>query len=174
MLDILALICVVAAVLLLVVLSVIDLKIRILPNVYVLAFAVCGLVFHGLTQTRYLPPEDVFLGAAIGFGSLWAIRRIANHHYKADTLGLGDVKLMGAAGLWLGTQGILLALTVGAFAGIVHGLAYGLYLARRDNAPLNLSRLAIPAGPGFAVGIAVSAALLLHPFFKDALHVLFS
>lgn len=173
MLDVLALICLIAAAVLLVVLSVIDLKIRLLPNVYVLAFAVCGALFHGLTFARYLTPEDILLGAALGFGSLYLIRKIANHYYQTDTLGLGDVKLMGAAGLWLGTQGILFALTAGAFAGLLHGLAYGLYLAWRDKAPLNLHRLSIPAGPGFAVGILLSAALLFQSFFEDIIHDLF-
>lgn len=162
-----ALLCVMAALGFLVVLSVIDLQIRLLPNKFVLAFALCGAAFHLVTMGGYLPPVDIFAGAALGFGILFLIRAAANHYYGMDALGLGDVKLMGAAGLWLGLEGVLFALTAGAFAGLVHGIIYGVYVAWRDKTPLNLHRLAIPAGPGFAVGIVIAGAYIFQPFFKD-------
>lgn len=162
-----ALLCVVAALGFLVVLSVIDLQIRLLPNKYVLAFALCGAAFHLVTMADYLRPVDIFAGAALGFGVLFLIRAAANHYYGMDALGLGDVKLMGAAGLWLGVEGVLFALTAGAFAGLIHGLAYGFYIAWRDKTPINLHRLAIPAGPGFAVGIVMAGAYVFQPFFRD-------
>lgn len=171
MVLLIALLCVAAAIGFLIVLSVIDLQIRLLPNKYVLAFALCGAAFHLVTMGAYLRPVDIFAGAALGFGVMFLIRAAANHYYGMDALGLGDVKLMGAAGLWLGVEGVLFALTAGAFAGMVHGLVYGIYVARRDKTPLNLHRLAIPAGPGFAVGIVVAGAYVLQAFFAEVVNV---
>lgn len=170
----LALLCMITAVALLVILSVIDLRIRLLPNKYVLPFAICGVAFHLLTFGDYLRPLDIIAGAALGFGLLYLIRAAANYHYGMDALGLGDVKLMGAAGLWLGVEGVLFALTAGAFAGLLHGIAYGIYIARRDGTALNLHRLAIPAGPGFAAGIVIAGAFIFHPFFRDLVNVFFT
>ena len=95
------------------------------------------------------------IGAALGFGVLWIIRLAASRYYGQDALGLGDVKLMGAAGLWLGAEGITLALTLGATAGLIHGLGVAAYNAKKSGGPMQLARLQIPAGPGFVIGILI-------------------
>ncbi|MCB1531211.1 MAG: prepilin peptidase [Rhodospirillales bacterium] len=166
-----AFLCLIGAVGLLAVLSVIDLKIRLLPNKYVLTFALLGLLFHFVTAARYLSPQDIVTGAALGFGSLYLLRMAANAYYKMDAFGLGDVKLMGAAGLWLGVDGILISLTLGAFAGLLHGLGYGFYTHFRDKTPLDFHNLAIPAGPGFAIGIVLTGIWIYQDFIKDFSHV---
>src|SRR5688572_14911939 len=127
MLDGIAVLCLFGAVALLIALSVIDLKVRLLPNELVAGFALLGVVFHLITQGYHLSVQDILTGALLGFGILYALRFAANWYYKQDALGLGDVKLMGAAGLWLGVDGVLFALTLGAFAGLIHGLVYGVY-----------------------------------------------
>jgi prepilin signal peptidase PulO-like enzyme (type II secretory pathway) len=160
MLDVLPLLLLIIAVILLVILSAIDLKHWILPDELNLALAVCGVLFHLLTAYSYVSLTDMLLGAACGAGLLYAIRFIANRHYGQDTLGLGDVKLLGAAGLWLGLEGTLEAITVGAFAGLVHGLCYAAWLSLRTKAPFSIQRLSIPAGPGFAVGIVAAGYFL--------------
>lgn len=137
----------------LIALSVIDLRVRLLPNTLVLTFALLGLAFHIVTNNTHLTPLDMLIGAALGYGILFTIRFIANYWYQQDTLGLGDVKLLAAAGLWLGPQGVLAAMTVGALAGMLHGLGVAVYTALRTGQKFNLSRLEIPAGPGFAIGI---------------------
>lgn len=153
--DIIALSCLLGAVGVLIALSAIDLKVRLLPNKLVLAFAALGLAFHLAKLNIYLTLPEMAFGAALGFGSFYVIRFFANRHYKQDALGLGDVKLMGAAGLWLGPEPLLGAMTLGALAGMLHGLAAGLYIARKTGGPLNLSTLEVPAGPGFAAGIII-------------------
>lgn len=102
--------------------SVIDLKIRILPNELNLAVAVCGLVFHFATGWQFVSPLNAFCGMLAGAGVLLAIRAVANRIYGMDTLGLGDVKLLAAVGVWLGVESTMLALSAGAFAGLIHGL----------------------------------------------------
>ena len=143
----LAIICI-AAIALLTILTYIDLRDRLLPNIYVFPFALLGIAFHALTEFRLCTPENMALGALAGAGTLLLIRTAANAYYKKDTLGLGDVKLMGAAGLWLGLDHIFLALAIGAGLGVIHGLAYAFVKKQKT-----LSTLSIPAGPGFIGGI---------------------
>lgn len=156
-LSILSILSVLSALAVLYKLWVIDLKIRLLPNKYVLLFAVLGVVFHAALLFALLPPLEMLKGAALGGGILYAIRFVANWHYKQDALGLGDVKLMAAAGLWLGAEGILIALTLGALAGVFHGLGAAICEWRKTKAFPNMGRLQIPAGPGFIVGIIFAA-----------------
>ncbi len=152
------------------ILSYIDLRTRLLPNVFVFSFAVCALAFHAVTLCAYLAPLHIIAGAAVCGGLLYLVRAAANAYYQQDALGLGDVKLMAAAGLWLGVDGGLFALTLGAFAGLLHGIAYGLWQSFKTKERPNFHRLAIPAGPGFAIGIILIALWQYRPFYLEVLH----
>ena len=169
MLIILATICLIAALALLVVLSIIDMKEGLLPNEHVFGFMSLGLVFHLCTTFQYADMTDMVLGGFIGFSSLYLMRALANWWYKDDALGLGDVKLLGAAGIWLGPYFVLIALAAGALAGVLHGLVFALSIWRRTGKPPNFSLMSLPAGPGFAVGIVVAGAMML----LSTPHVLF-
>lgn len=164
MLDWVALACLLGALAVLFALSAIDLRTRLLPNELVAGFATLGLVFHLTTLGRFLPPEQIAIGGLSGFALLYMTRMIANRLYGADALGLGDVKLMGAAGLWLGLNGIMLALTAGALAGMMHGMGVALHQSIRDKTKFDLSRLQIPAGPGFAIGIVATGIFQFRHF----------
>lgn len=153
----LALLCLAAATGLLVALSIIDLRVRLLPDRLVLPFGLLAIVFHSMAMFRFLTLPDMMAGAALGGGILYGIRFVANRIYQQDTLGLGDVKLMLTAGLWLGPDGVLMALTLGATCGLVHGVGTALAQAIVRKRPFTLSRLEVPAGPGFAVGIVLVA-----------------
>jgi leader peptidase (prepilin peptidase)/N-methyltransferase len=162
--PLIALLCAIAACGLLVALSVIDLRVRLLPNKLVLPLAILGVIFHTVMGWAYITPLDMIAGGAMGFGILYGIRYTANRLYKMDTLGLGDVKLMGAAGLWLGPDGVLMALILGAMLGMAHGLIVAFYLSRQSGKKINLNTLEVPAGPGFALGIAVMGFHQFLPF----------
>ena len=174
MLEIIPLLCLIAAPCLLVALSAIDLKHWILPDELNLALALTGAGFHILTAYRFFGLQDMLLGAALGAGLLYVIRFFANRHYGRDTLGLGDVKLLGAAGLWLGLDGTLQAITLGAFAGLIHGIVYAFYISRKNKTAFSISQLMIPAGPGFAAGIFLAGYFLFADYFKEAVHSLAS
>lgn len=150
-----ALACLGGAIGLLIALSVIDLRERLLLDKLVLPFALLAVIFHSITSFAYLAFADMALGALLGAGILYGIRMVANFIYKQDTLGLGDVKLMAAAGLWLGPDGVLMAMTLGAACGLIHGLGVAFWQTIRHKAPFRLSTLEVPAGPGFAVGIVL-------------------
>ncbi len=157
MFELLSLLCLLIGAGLLVILSIIDFKTYLLPNIYVAPFAVTGILFHAVTHFYYLNITDILIGGLAGYGILWIIRFFGNRYYGQDSLGLGDVKLLGAAGLWLGFEGVLFAMTAGAFVGLLHGLIYAIYKKTTTNNGFSLTRLMIPAGPGFAVGIILMA-----------------
>lgn len=137
-----------AALALLAVLAVVDFRSRLLPNIYVAPFAILGVCFHALLDFTLIDPISMGLGALGGGGMLWLVRWGANAYYRTDTLGLGDVKLMAAGGIWLGLEHIFLAITIGAFFGVIHGIIVAWHTKSWD-----LRTLSIPAGPGFILGL---------------------
>jgi len=142
----------------LVILTIIDLKVRLLPNTYVLALALFGVAFHAGSKFYFSPVESMIGGMIIGGGLLYTVRVLANRVYNQDALGLGDVKLMMAGGLWLGMSDILTAIIVGSCAGILHGLGMAMRQKMRTGEPVDLGRFALPAGPGFIFGLLAVAA----------------
>lgn len=174
MFEIIPLLCIVSAIGLLIALSIIDLKHWILPDELNAALGICGIGFHLFTGYRYVDISGMLMGAAIGAGLLYVIRFFANRHYGRDTLGLGDVKLLGAAGLWLGAEGTLQAITIGSFAGLIHGIAYAAWITHKNKTKFTIHQLSIPAGPGFAVGIMTAGLILFGSYVTESIHVLFS
>lgn len=161
----LPLICIGLALAVLIALTIIDFRTWILPDPLNLALAVLGLAFHCLISFEILPPHELVFGAMLGAGLLYVIRMGGNAYYKQDSLGLGDVKLLGAAGFWLGIEGTIYAITLGAFAGILHGLILAAYIAVKTKTPFSVKRLALPAGPGFCVGIVLAGIYVIGPYY---------
>lgn len=63
--------------------------------------------------------SDGLIGLAVGFLGFLLIRKIAKLITKEEALGLGDVYLMGAAGLLLGWQNLLLSVLFGSVIGAI-------------------------------------------------------
>lgn len=120
----------------LLVLSAIDLDTMRLPNVLVAALAVLGAAGAGLTQLTGLdavpvtpiadgvlsvPLAGSLAGAALGAGTSLAIALVYAAVRRREGFGMGDVKLLGAMGLFLGPYVI-----VAFFAATVLGAAWGL------------------------------------------------
>ena len=133
----------------------IDLKIRILPNRLNALLALAGVGFHSATLFAFMPWWMLILGALFGGGVLYTIRAVANRIYGMDTIGLGDVKLLAAGGVWLGAEHIMMALSVGAFAGLFHGLGVMMAEKLKTGTLPNFRGMTIPAGPGFAAGLLI-------------------
>jgi len=87
-----------------------------LPNILTLP-----LVALGLLATLWMPAEtllDHVLGAAAGYGVFLGLALLYHRLRGQEGLGLGDAKLMGAAGAWLGWRPlptVILLGCVGAF-----------------------------------------------------------
>lgn len=130
----------------------IDLKLWILPNELVAAVAVLAFPYH--YALAYEVPDCLWMigGAIMGGGALWVVRAVANRIYGMETLGLGDVKLMAAVGLWLGPEYVLMALSAGALCGVIHALMIVAYKRYVQGMKQAFSRMMLPAGPGFIAG----------------------
>ncbi len=132
-----------------------DVKEYILPDYLNAALALSFMSFHISTHWQMFLPVNAVGGALMGGGLLLFIRTIANKFYDADSLGLGDVKLMAAAGLGLGFPDILMALSLGAFAGLLHGLFMAWAAKKTTKGKISLGLINVPAGLGLTMGIAV-------------------
>lgn len=131
----------------------IDLKLRLLPDELTAALAVTGILFRIAAAPYAGPWWDTVLGLVLGAGALALVRSVANRIYGFETMGLGDIKLMGAAGIWLGLEGILMALCAGAVAGLLHGVFMIAHARITKGIRHEFREMTIPAGPGFCAGI---------------------
>lgn len=129
---------------LLLLISILDARTQIIPDALVLLGAGLALALRlgGFAAGGLWAP---LLGAVAGAGPLYVIHKISLKR-GADALGLGDVKLMGMAGLYLGWPLIAVALLIGVVAGGV--TAGALLLLKRKR----LSD-ALPFGPMLCAGI---------------------
>jgi leader peptidase (prepilin peptidase)/N-methyltransferase len=110
-------------------------------------------------------------GMAVGAGVLWGIGKLGKWCFGREAMGFGDVKLLGAAGGFIGPGGALVALMLGSVAASVFGLGgmlryAGLSAARaraRGRAlqfgrSLRVGRVCgryVPFGPFLALGIGI-------------------
>jgi leader peptidase (prepilin peptidase)/N-methyltransferase len=132
----------------LVVLSVIDVETRRLPNVIVLPTAAFVLVARLLTDPEHWV---TWIGAGLGAFACFFLLALVN----PAGLGMGDVKLVLLLGFALGAA-VLPALVLGTFAA---ALAGAVLLAREGREARGRT---IPYGPFLAFG-AVAVTLLLTP-----------
>lgn len=105
----------IAALWTLLIISISDIKYRIIPDQFVIILAAVGLGFIPFQDTVYSP----LCGALTGGGSAFLIGAIGRLIYKKDTLGFGDIKLFGAAGLVAGFGGTVYTLLFAAFSSAV-------------------------------------------------------
>jgi leader peptidase (prepilin peptidase) / N-methyltransferase len=103
---------------------VIDYKLQIIPNRLNLTMAEIGIVIAFLYGTSNVAITiDMLLGMLAGGGIFLAITLIGGLIYGKEAMGLGDVKLMGALGLYFGLSNIIIvaviAFLIGAIIGII-------------------------------------------------------
>jgi len=140
----------------------IDLKLRLLPDELTAALIVLGLAFHWAAYPYAGTWQSVAMGGLLGGGTLWLVRAIANRLYGFETMGLGDVKLLLAFGVWLGPEGVLYALIGGAVAGVLHGVSMMMYDRIKTGSSAAFREMTVPAGPGFCVGALLAALWQFH------------
>lgn len=129
----------------------IDLEHRLIPNRIVVPAAVYGVAAAAVVKTGDLPEL-----VAAGAGAFLAMLAVALAYPRG--MGMGDVKLAGVMGLYLGVA-VIPALLAGFLAGSVVGVAI---MARHGAAA---RKRAIPFGPFLALGGVVG--LLAGPELVD-------
>jgi leader peptidase (prepilin peptidase) / N-methyltransferase len=127
--------------------SVIDARSLRLPDWVTLPLVALGLVVSGISG-GWIGLASSALGAAAGFAALWAIGEIYFRTGGLEGLGLGDAKLLAAAGAWLGP--LLLAPVVLVAAVLALSFVAAMWVAgRRPGA-----QSAVPFGPFLSIGFA--------------------
>jgi leader peptidase (prepilin peptidase)/N-methyltransferase len=129
--------------------TLIDLDLRLIPNRITLPAAVAALIAAVILDVSFVPEQLIAGAAAGGFFLLAALA------YPRG-MGMGDVKLAGMLGLYLG-RAVAPALFVALIAGVVVGAVIIARVGTREG-----RRTAVPFGPFLALGG------LFGLFFGDA------
>jgi leader peptidase (prepilin peptidase)/N-methyltransferase len=125
-----------------VVLTITDLRVRILPDAVNLPGFIAGLIFayfvptgdgtaillnvrlfHGLIPEGTLGIVDALLGAAFGSLLLWGAAALYKVIRGREGMGFGDVKMMAMVGAFLGLRGSFITILLGTLLGSILGLA---------------------------------------------------
>ncbi|HEY8240829.1 MAG TPA: prepilin peptidase [Kiritimatiellia bacterium] len=86
-----------------------------------LAFSAMAPSLHGVETTLQSLAQSG-IGLAAGSGSLWLVGVIGKLAFKKDAMGLGDVKLLGGLGAFLGWQAVIFIILISSVLGSVAGL----------------------------------------------------
>ena len=132
---------------LLILVTLIDFYSHIIPNPLVLALLAWGVLWQVIQPSISWP--DAFFGLLFGGGFLLLAAIISR-----GGMGGGDIKLMLAAGFFLGFAPTVMALFIAVFSGAVVGILLLLFRIKKRKDP-------IPFGPFLCLGIV--AALLNNP-----------
>jgi leader peptidase (prepilin peptidase)/N-methyltransferase len=98
----------------------IDFDHQILPNGITLPGMALGLALAGpRVDVSFL---NALLGALLGAGLLFLVSEVYFRLRKVEGLGMGDVKMMGMVGAFVGWKGVLLTLFLGSLSGTLVGL----------------------------------------------------
>jgi len=126
---------------LLIVLTITDLRVRLLPDLVNWPGFVAGLFFSAIvppddrsavflyaTVFHRTPPRpvqgllDALLGAAFGSFLLWAVATLYKRVRGREGMGMGDVKMMAMVGAFLGVRGAFLTILLGTLLGTLVGV----------------------------------------------------
>lgn len=132
----------------------IDAEFQILPDAITLTGIAAGLGLSFLS--RRTAPLESLAGAALGAGSLFLLAFLWEKLRGVEGMGLGDVKMLGMIGAFLGPGGVLVTVLLASLAGSLVGLV--LILLRRGSLQMRLP---------FGVFLALGAIATL--FFGEAL-----
>lgn len=131
-----------------------DADFQILPDAITLSGIAAGLALSFVSSRR--TPVGAALGAALGAGGLFLVAFLYEKIAGQEGMGLGDVKMLGMVGAFLGTSGVLVTVLAGSLLGSLAGLLVILFRGgdRRTRLP-------------FGVFLSIGAVAAL--FFGDAL-----
>jgi|SRR5579871_3327652 len=147
-----ALLCVLCAVL-----AWIDIRDGIIPDWLNLAIAALGLVRIVAIDDPAGAIEALGEGAVIGL-AFWLLRRLYFVIRGIQGLGLGDVKFLAAAGVWVGFAGIPVVLLIGTLTALA--CAGVMQLSGRALT----ARTSLSFGPFLATGLVVTSTFQQYGF----------
>jgi leader peptidase (prepilin peptidase)/N-methyltransferase len=133
----------------LIVLFAVDLEHHLLPNAITLPGVVVGFVLSLVGEPGWLAS---LVGATLGAGLLFGVAEAYYRIRHEEGLGMGDVKMLGMIGAFLGWKLTIVTLMMASFTGSIVGL--GLIATGRGNL-----KYALPFGTFLALGAAAAATI---------------
>jgi leader peptidase (prepilin peptidase)/N-methyltransferase len=143
-----------------------DLRSHRLPDPLNLLLGLLGLGFHAFHNFTLIPLTALLAGAILGALLLYALRVFYLRRRGLEALGLGDVKFVAAAGLWVGIDGIFLVIAGGALLTLAGLALRSLLLHRRLTWPDGQTR--IPFGPGLILAAVAVFLIQVFPLLPPA------
>jgi len=142
---------------------VIDYYLQIIPNRLNLTIFEVGLIFTFIIGTKDIfIAFDMLLGMLIGGGIFLLITLLGGLLAGKEAMGLGDVKLVGAMGLFFGVKGIILISILSFF---VAGIMCLILIALKKKTTKDY----IPFGPAIVIAsyivMTISHSLIIGAFF---------
>ena len=150
----------VAAVYALIILSVIDLELMIIPDRFSLGLIVLGLAFAwanpNFSGVWWQKELSSLLGAGVGLFGVLAIALIGTWMFKKEAMGGGDVKLMGGVGAFIGWEGVITTIVFASVLGLVYSVFLMIFKGKGRGD-------AIPFGPFLSAGALINLFYLIRP-----------
>ena len=128
-----------------------DARTYLIPNEFTWGGLVLGLVLAA--ASGFPAVTAALIGAAAGFLVLWVVGVIGKWAFKEEAMGGGDIKMMAMVGAFVGWQGVLLTIFIGALAGTLIFLPLAL-LGRKKLVPFGVF-LALGAAVTYLIGPAI-------------------
>jgi len=130
-----------------------DVREYIIPDEFTWGGLAIGLLFALAGGLPTLLPA--LTGAVVGFGLLWLVGFVGQLALKEEAMGGGDIKMMAMVGAFLGWQGVLLTIFLGALLGTIIFLPLSL-LGRKKLVPFGVF-LSIGAAATWIAGPSIIA-----------------
>ncbi len=126
-----------------------DARHMVIPDQLSLGGMVIGLAMAPLAGGIDL--LDAVIGAGGGYVFLWALKISAERVFRKPALGVGDIHMIAMIGAFAGPGGVLLAILLGSFLGLLVGVPLSWWRGR-----LTLMGTYLPLGTFLAVGAAIA------------------
>lgn len=150
--------------LILIIISGIDYRHQVIPDILSYTLVISGLLFSVLNQRPGLSWQAGLLnsvsGAATGAVLLYLITILGKKAFKKDAMGAGDIKLLAGIGAYMGPKNTVFVLLLGSILGSIIGLSliFNKKIEKRDY---------LPFGPF----LSISAYIII--FISQYLSILF-
>lgn len=146
----------------LIAISFIDFKAKEIPDKLSLSLIFLGFIGSLLGLNPYLTMEKSLLSGLSGIGLMFLINEVYYQFTKRDGLGMGDFKLMGGIGSFLGYDSFYFILLIASFLGIAFFLGSLLWVRKTKKLQTKIDlKTEIPFGP--MLSFAAMTYLFLLP-----------
>jgi leader peptidase (prepilin peptidase)/N-methyltransferase len=139
----------------LVALTAFDIEWMRLPDVLTFPLIAIGLLKAGVWEGQWL---SGWAGTVIGYSFIYLVAWIWRRSGRGEAIGMGDAKLLAAAGAWFGPLALAPVLLVASLSGLLIAFVSGAYKAEASISAK------IPFGP--FIGIGMWAAWLAPDLFR--------